>query len=109
MRPLPNLQNTKLCESVTKGVPCGIPNCQYAHTQEDLRNSTELLAYKTSLCFFYRKGRSAELVVVTMTQRPHVSVALCCVVSFGRSVSERQQVSVCPRCVSAAGAQGDAP
>ncbi|CEM02644.1 unnamed protein product [Vitrella brassicaformis CCMP3155] len=57
MRPLPNLEKTKLCESVRKKLPCEVPDCRYAHSQEEMRPSPELSEYKTSMCLFYRQGR----------------------------------------------------
>eukprot|EP01069_Polyplicarium_translucidae_P004734 Polyplicarium_translucidae@DN2643_c0_g1_i4.p1 len=57
LRPLPNLQKTKLCERTTKGFPCKNANCTYAHSRFDLRTANDLVAFKTSLCFFHKKGR----------------------------------------------------
>eukprot|EP01068_Selenidium_serpulae_P009721 Selendium_serpulae@DN5306_c0_g1_i1.p1 len=57
LRPLPDLQKTKLCESVTRSYPCRNPGCTYAHSREELRATRDLVAYKTSLCFFHKKGR----------------------------------------------------
>lgn len=57
LRPLPDLQKTKLCESVTRSYPCRNPNCTYAHSRDELRATRDLVAYKTSLCFFHKKGR----------------------------------------------------
>jgi len=57
LRPLPDLQNTKLCESVTKGFECRNPSCTYAHCRDDLRAPGDLVAYKTALCFFFKKER----------------------------------------------------
>lgn len=54
---MPDLRQTKLCEATKRGVPCLKPQCSYAHSFQELKPSSDLATYKTSLCFFWKKGR----------------------------------------------------
>lgn len=56
VRPLPDLQRTKLCESYVKKEPCRYANCSFAHDPSELRTSSHSF-YKVTLCNFYKKGK----------------------------------------------------
>lgn len=57
LRPLPDLRRTKLCDETKKGRICANPHCAYAHAIYDLKPTPDLLTYKTTLCFFWKKGK----------------------------------------------------
>eukprot|EP01068_Selenidium_serpulae_P004139 Selendium_serpulae@DN3432_c0_g1_i1.p1 len=59
LKPLPDLRQTKMCDYTKKGFECPKRDqgCSYAHDIVDLRPSTDLATFKTSMCFFWRKGK----------------------------------------------------